>query len=63
MTLDPDSLVAHRGWPSRYPENSLAGFRAALEACAGFLEFDVHLTRDQVPVVIHDQTTRRTVTS
>ncbi len=63
MTLDPDSLVAHRGWPSRYPENSLAGFRAAIEAGARYLEFDVQLTRDQVPVVIHDQTTRRTGTS
>lgn len=60
MTLDPKSLVAHRGWPSRYPENTLAGFCAAIDAGAGNLEFDVQLTRDQVPMVIHDHTTKRT---
>jgi len=63
MKLDPRNLVAHRGWPSRYPENTLAGFCAAIDAGAGHLEFDVQLTRDQVPMVIHDQTTRRTGTS
>ncbi len=63
MKLDPRNLVAHRGWPSRYPENTLAGFSAAMDAGAGHLEFDVQLTRDQVPMVIHDQTTRRTGTS
>ncbi len=63
MTLDPKSLVAHRGWPSRYPENTLAGFCAAIDAGAGNLEFDVQLTRDQVPMVIHDHTTKRTGTS
>jgi glycerophosphoryl diester phosphodiesterase len=62
MTLDPERLVAHRGWPSRYPENTLAGFHAAIEAGARNLEFDVQLTRDQVPMVIHDHTTKRTGT-
>ncbi|MEE8464523.1 MAG: glycerophosphodiester phosphodiesterase family protein [Gammaproteobacteria bacterium] len=60
MTLDPKTLVAHRGWPSSYPENTLAGFCAAIDAGAGNLEFDVQLTRDQVPMVIHDHTTKRT---
>ena len=60
MTFDPKSLVAHRGWPSRYPENTLAGFCAAIGAGARNLEFDVQLTRDQVPMVIHDHTTKRT---
>ena len=63
MTLDPKSLVAHRGWPSRYPENTLAGFCAAIDAGARNLEFDVQLTRDQVPMVIHDHTSKRTGTS
>ncbi len=62
MTLDPERLVAHRGWPARYPENTLAGFQAAIEAGARNLEFDVQLTRDQVPMVIHDHTTKRTGT-
>ena len=62
MTLDPERLVAHRGWPARYPENTLAGFQAAIKAGARNLEFDVQLTRDHVPMVIHDHTTKRTGT-
>lgn len=52
-------FVAHRGYPSRYPENSLPGMRAALEAGAQYVEFDVHLTRDGVAVVTHDGNLRR----
>lgn len=58
--LPPDVLMAHRGWPSRYPENSLAGVRAALEAGALMVEFDVQITADGVPVVIHDEGLQRT---
>ena len=58
--LPPKVLMAHRGWPSRYPENSLAGVRAALEAGARMVEFDVQLTADGVPVVIHDEGLGRT---
>jgi glycerophosphoryl diester phosphodiesterase len=47
-------LVAHRGWPDRYPENSLEGVKAVLEAGARFVEFDVQITADRRPVVIHD---------
>lgn len=57
---DPaDWLVAHRGAPDAYPENSLTGVRAALEAGARFVEFDVQMTRDGVPVVLHDDTLAR----
>src|SRR3712207_3661749 len=52
--------VGHRGASHRYPENTLASFRAALEAGAGGLELDVHLTRDGHPVVVHDATVDRT---
>jgi glycerophosphoryl diester phosphodiesterase len=53
-------LVAHRGWPARYPENSLEGIAAALGAGACCIEFDVQMTADGVPVVIHDDNLRRT---
>jgi len=53
-------LVAHRGYPGRFPENSLIGMRAALEAGARHVEFDVQFTRDGVPVVLHDASLRRT---
>lgn len=52
-------FVAHRGYPSQYPENSLPGMRAALEAGARHVEFDVHFSRDGVPIVVHDGNLRR----
>ena len=48
------SLVAHRGQPLSFPENSLEGFRHCLDAGAGYLETDVHITADGIPVLSHD---------
>lgn len=53
-------IVAHRGWATRYPENTMAAIRGALDAGARCVEFDVQLSRDGVPVVIHDPTLERT---
>ena len=47
-------LVAHRGYPKYYPENTLVGVEAALSAGACFVEVDVQLTADHVPVLYHD---------
>ena len=49
-------LIAHRGEPESWPENSLIGFRSVLEAGARLLETDVQLTSDRVPVLSHDPT-------
>lgn len=53
-------IVAHRGDSSHAPENTLAAFRMALEKGADGVEFDVQLSKDGVPVVIHDYDLRRT---
>jgi glycerophosphoryl diester phosphodiesterase len=53
-------IIAHRGDSAQRPENTLAAFAAALEAGAGIVELDVQLTRDSVPVVIHDASLDRT---
>jgi len=47
-------LIGHRGEPSSYPENSLAGFEAVLQAGAAYIETDVQLSADGVPVLSHD---------
>lgn len=52
-------LIAHRGYSQRYPENTLAGLRAALDAGAQYVEFDVQFTADSVPVVFHDSELER----
>jgi len=52
--------LAHRGASTLAPENTIEAFRIAVEAGAGGLELDVHLTRDGHVVVIHDSTVDRT---
>jgi glycerophosphoryl diester phosphodiesterase len=54
------ALLAHRGWASRYPENSRTGIEAALKAGVPCVELDVQLSADGVPVVIHDLSLERT---
>lgn len=56
-------VVAHRGLSSLAPENTIAAFEQAYETGADFIEFDVHLSKDGVPVVIHDATLARTTDS
>jgi len=52
-------LVAHRGYPRHYPENTLIGIEAAIAAGARFVEVDVQITRDRIPVLYHDHDLRR----
>lgn len=52
-------LVAHRGEPLQFPENSLTGFDTVLQAGASWIETDIHITADKVPVLSHDASTRR----
>ena len=53
-------VVAHRGYRGSYPENTLVAFEAAIGVNADMIELDVSLTRDRIPVVIHDNTLDRT---
>jgi glycerophosphoryl diester phosphodiesterase len=52
--------VAHRGYSSIAPENTLPALVAGVRAGATLIEFDVRTTADGVPVVIHDRTVDRT---
>jgi glycerophosphoryl diester phosphodiesterase len=53
------TVVAHRGDPYRFRENTLPSLRSALEHGADAVEIDVRLTRDGVPVLLHDATLKR----
>ena len=53
-------VVAHRGAPDRALENSLASFSLAVADGADMIEFDVRLSGDGAPVVVHDARTGRT---
>jgi glycerophosphoryl diester phosphodiesterase len=53
-------VVAHRGASVEQPENTVQAFEAAIDAEADAVEFDVRLTADGVPVVMHDPDVSRT---
>lgn len=53
-------LIAHRGGGLLAPENTLAGIRVAARCGYRAVEFDVMLSKDCVPVLIHDETLART---
>lgn len=53
-------VVAHRGASSRYPENTLPAFEAAVALGAPVVELDVRLSADGVPMVMHDPEVSRT---
>lgn len=62
MENDDVRLVAHRGWSSRFPENSLPALAAAIGAEADEIEFDVRLSKDGVPFLCHDPVVDRVST-
>ncbi|MGI5458373.1 glycerophosphodiester phosphodiesterase [Streptomyces sp. CA-249302] len=53
------TAVAHRGDPYRVRENTIDSLRSALDRGADAVEIDVRLTRDGVPVLLHDETLER----
>ena len=52
--------IAHRGACGLYPENTLLAMRKAVAYGADLIEFDLQMTRDHVPVLLHDSTIDRT---
>ena len=58
--MSPPAVVAHRGNAAEYPENTLPALRSALALGVRYIEFDVHLSSDGIPVVLHDASLRRT---
>ncbi|EYC04878.1 hypothetical protein Y032_0085g1842 [Ancylostoma ceylanicum] len=54
------NVGGHRGSPHEAPENSIEGFMKAKQAKCELVEFDIHLSSDGIPVLIHDETTTRT---
>jgi glycerophosphoryl diester phosphodiesterase len=52
--------IAHRGFSSQYPENTLLSFQKALDLGVSWIEFDLQITSDNHLVVMHDRTVDRT---
>jgi len=58
--INARAIIGHRGNSAHAPENTLESFRQAVELGADAIEFDVHVTADDVPVVMHDPMVDRT---
>jgi glycerophosphoryl diester phosphodiesterase len=59
LALPVPIVIGHRGAAGERPENTLPSFERALADGAAILESDVHLSRDGVPVLIHDDELER----
>ncbi|MEZ5932163.1 MAG: glycerophosphodiester phosphodiesterase [Alphaproteobacteria bacterium] len=60
QALDLPKIIGHRGAAALAPENTLVGIRRAWEEGASWVEFDVKLTADDVPILLHDERLSRT---
>lgn len=58
MVMKP-IFIAHRGYASAYPENTLIALDAARKAGASFVEVDIQLSSDHIPVLFHDRDLKR----
>lgn len=56
-------VIGHRGAAGYAPENTLEGIHVAADMGVEWVELDVKLTRDQVPIIFHDETLERTAGS
>ena len=54
ITSSLPAIIAHRGNAMEFPENTLEALASAVDLGARFLEFDVQLTGDLVPILMHD---------
>lgn len=53
-------LIAHRGDMTSYPENTMIAIESALDLGLSYIEIDIQLSKDHVPMVIHDDSLLRT---
>lgn len=60
LTSAQTKIIAHRGFSSIAPENTLIAFKKAIESNADYFELDVHKTKNDSIVVIHDSSVDRT---
>ena len=53
-------VAAHRGWSTKYPENTMLALKAALDLGVDQIETDIRITKDGELVLFHDPTVDRT---
>ncbi|MFO7968726.1 MAG: glycerophosphodiester phosphodiesterase family protein [Bacillota bacterium] len=61
--LKQEEIIAHRGASNDAPENTLTAINLAVEQGSDAIEFDIRGTKDNIPVLMHDDTINRTTNS
>ncbi|MCF7923658.1 MAG: glycerophosphoryl diester phosphodiesterase membrane domain-containing protein [Candidatus Izimaplasma sp.] len=61
--LKQEEIIAHRGASNEAPENTLAAINLAIDQGTNAVEFDIKGTKDHVPVLMHDDSIKRTTNS
>ena len=59
-TLKLPKLIGHRGVKDLCPENTLESILKAFDLGLSFVEIDVKISKDRVPILLHDDTLNRT---
>ena len=60
MPLKLPKIIGHRGCAGYAPENTLEAIHTAADMGIEWVELDVKITKDEVPVIFHDETLDRT---
>ncbi len=60
MILKLPKIIGHRGCAAYAPENTIEGIHTSADMGVEWVELDVKLTKDQVPIIFHDETLDRT---
>lgn len=60
MNLDNLKVTSHRGFSHDIPENTIPAIDKAIDEGADYVEVDVRVTKDGVPVLLHDSSLKRT---
>lgn len=60
MTLKLPKVIGHRGAAAYAPENTIEGIHTAADMGVEWVELDVKLTKDDIPIIFHDETLERT---
>lgn len=59
--FSPVSIIAHRGASEQTPENTISAINLALELQADYVEIDVRVSKEGIPVVLHDPSAARMI--
>ena len=58
--LNLPKLIGHRGVKNLCPENTLNSINQAFDLGLNFVEVDVKISKDNIPILLHDDTLNRT---